>query len=52
MNRKNTNEKRSIAKQASEFVENGDTLYIDYGTTALLFTREILSKKDLTIVTN
>lgn len=54
INRKNTNEneKRSIAKRASEFVENGDTLYIDYGTTALLFTREILSKKDLTIITN
>ncbi|PKG22675.1 DeoR/GlpR family DNA-binding transcription regulator [Niallia nealsonii] len=54
INRKNTNEneKRSIVKRASEFVENGDTLYIDYGTTALLFTREILSKKDLTIITN
>lgn len=54
INRKsrNENEKRSIAKRASEFVENGDTLYIDYGTTALLFTREILSKKDLTILTN
>ncbi|MFE4897864.1 DeoR/GlpR family DNA-binding transcription regulator [Peribacillus butanolivorans] len=54
MNRKSTNEneKRSIAKRASEFVENGDTLYIVYGTTTLLFTREILSKKDLTILTN
>lgn len=53
-NRKSTNEneKRSIAKRASEFVENGDTIYIDYGTTTLLFTREILSKKDLTIITN
>lgn len=54
MNRKSTNEaeKRSIAKRASAFVENGDTIYIDYGTTALLFTREILSKKELTIITN
>ncbi|WP_414478587.1 hypothetical protein [Peribacillus frigoritolerans] len=54
INRKSTNEngKRSIAKRASEFVENGDTLYIDYGTTTLLFTREILSKKDLTTLTN
>ncbi|MBK5502769.1 hypothetical protein JFU50_29145 [Peribacillus sp. TH14] len=30
-----------MAKRASEFVENGDTLYIDYGTTTLNFTREI-----------
>jgi DeoR family transcriptional regulator, fructose operon transcriptional repressor len=54
INRKNTNEaeKRSIAKKASEFVEDGDTIYIDYGTTALYFTREILSKKNLTIITN
>lgn len=54
INRKSTNEneKRSIAKAAADIVENGDTIYIDYGTTALLFTREILSKKDLTIITN
>ena len=54
MNRKSTNEneKRRIAKRASEFVENGDTIYIDYGTTTLLFTREMLSKKDWTILTN
>ncbi|OXS78701.1 DeoR/GlpR family DNA-binding transcription regulator [Domibacillus enclensis] len=54
INRKSTNEaeKRSIAKRAAEFVEDGDTIYIDYGTTALFFTQEILSKKDLTVVTN
>ncbi|WP_341302111.1 DeoR/GlpR family DNA-binding transcription regulator [Lysinibacillus sp. FSL H8-0500] len=48
----NEAEKRSIAKRASDFVENGDTLYVDYGTTALLFIREILNKRNLTIVTN
>ena len=54
INRKSTNEaeKRSIAKRAAEFVEDGDTIYVDYGTTALFFVREILSKKGLTIVTN
>ncbi|MGM7719757.1 DeoR/GlpR family DNA-binding transcription regulator [Metabacillus sp. Hm71] len=53
-NRKSTNEaeKRSIAKKASEFIEDGDTIYIDYGTTAWFFTREILNKKNLTIITN
>lgn len=53
-NRKRTNEfeKRCIAKRAADFVENGDTIYIDYGTTALFFTREILSKKEITVITN
>ncbi|KOY82924.1 DeoR/GlpR transcriptional regulator [Lysinibacillus macroides] len=45
-------EKRSIAKQAAQFVEDGDILYIDYGTTTLFFTQEILKKKGLTVVTN
>lgn len=54
VNRKytNFNEKKSIAKRAAELVGDGDTIYIDYGTTSLLFAREILSKKDLTILTN
>lgn len=53
-NRKSTNneEKQSIAKNAAEFVSDGDTIYIDYGTTALYFTRELMNKKDLTIITN
>ncbi len=52
--RKSTNEieKRSIAKRAADLVEDGDTIYVDYGTTALFFAQEILSKKDLTILTN
>ncbi|MDO0962415.1 DeoR/GlpR family DNA-binding transcription regulator [Staphylococcus haemolyticus] len=53
LNRKNENdnEKRAIAKEASRIIENGDTLYIDYGTTASYFINEILNKKDLTIIT-
>ncbi|WLR46619.1 DeoR/GlpR family DNA-binding transcription regulator [Halobacillus litoralis] len=54
VNRKNTNffEKKSIAEEASKLVEDGDTIYIDYGTTALLFSRELMHRKDLTIITN
>ncbi|MGM7719752.1 DeoR/GlpR family DNA-binding transcription regulator [Metabacillus sp. Hm71] len=48
----NDGEKRSIAKKAAELVADGDTMYIDYGTTALYFVREILDKKNLTILTN
>lgn len=52
--RKSTNEaeKLSIAKKAAEYVEDGETIYIDYGTTAFYFSRNILGKKDLTIITN
>ncbi|WLR46624.1 DeoR/GlpR family DNA-binding transcription regulator [Halobacillus litoralis] len=52
--RKYTNyiEKKSIAKKAAELVEDGDTIYIDYGTTALLFAKELMSKSDLTVITN
>ncbi|WP_339182369.1 DeoR/GlpR family DNA-binding transcription regulator [Oceanobacillus sp. FSL W7-1293] len=48
----NEEEKKAIAKKAAELVEDGDTIYIDYGTTALYFSREINNKKDLTIITN
>lgn len=48
----NTEHKIGIAKKAAEVVENEDTVYIDYGTTAFFFARELLHKKDLTIITN
>lgn len=53
LNRKNINdsEKRCIAKKAADFVSNGDTIYIDYGTTASYFVNEILAMEDLTIIT-
>ena len=53
-NRKYTNymEKRSIARKAAELVEDGDTIYIDYGTTALLFAKELIGKNNLTVITN
>ncbi|TFJ91678.1 DeoR/GlpR family DNA-binding transcription regulator [Lentibacillus salicampi] len=51
--RKNINEseKREIAKKASEFVRDGDTIYVDYGTTVSYFIKEIMNKKNLTIIT-
>lgn len=54
VNRQNTNflEKKSIAKEAAKLVENGDIIYVDYGTTALLLARELMNKENLTIITN
>ncbi|RJS62740.1 DeoR/GlpR family DNA-binding transcription regulator [Priestia filamentosa] len=53
--RKDANEleKKAIAKKAASLVSDNDTIYIDYGTTALYFARElILTKNDLNIITN
>lgn len=46
------NQKKLIAKTATEFVEDGDTIAISTGTTTLEFAKELLSKKNLTIILN
>lgn len=45
-------EKERIAKKASEFIKDGDSLIIDSGTTTLYMVPELAKFKDLTIVTN
>lgn len=45
-------EKRSIAKKASELIEDGSTILLDIGTTVLELAREIKNKEDITILTN
>lgn len=45
-------EKEAIAKKAATYIEEGDTIYLDYGTTTLALANEILKMKNLTIVTN
>ena len=52
--RNNTNieEKNKIAKRASEFVEDNDSVVIDEGTTALQMIKYIIDRKNLTIVTS
>jgi DeoR family fructose operon transcriptional repressor len=54
VNRKVSNiaEKEAIALKAAEFVDDFDTLFIDLGTTALSFARQLKNKKGLTVVTN
>ncbi len=44
--------KRHIAKKAKELVEPGDTLFIDTGTTTLIFAEELVGVENLTVVTN
>ncbi|MBU8790009.1 DeoR/GlpR family DNA-binding transcription regulator [Oceanobacillus caeni] len=52
--RKTKNEfaKRKIAKEAAKYVENGDIIYLDYGTTTYMLAEELLHLKDITVVTN
>ncbi len=45
-------EKLGIGYKAAEFVNDGDTLIIDSGSTTLLFAKAILQKQNLTIITN
>jgi DeoR family transcriptional regulator, fructose operon transcriptional repressor len=48
----NLAEKEVIARTAASFVEDGDALYIDLGTTTQLFAKYLRGKKNITVITN
>lgn len=48
----NTAEKERIADLAIEFINDGDTIYLDGGSTVLALARKLSVKRDLTVVTN
>ena len=47
----NVGAKKAIARCASEFVDDGDVLLVDSGTTALEFVRMLSNKQNITIIT-
>ena len=49
---KNMDVKLALAEYAASLVEDGDTLVLDTGTTMLALAQKLLTKKNLTIVTN
>lgn len=49
---KNMDVKLVLAEYAATLVEDGDTLVLDTGTTMLALAQKLLTKKNLTIVTN
>ena len=51
-NRGYEDEKRQIARRAATFVESGDSLILDSGSTVTALANELISKKELTIITN
>jgi DeoR family glycerol-3-phosphate regulon repressor len=50
--RENADAKRAVARHAARHVADGDSLMLDTGTTTSIFARELLRKRNLTVVTN
>lgn len=49
---KNYPQKEKIAEFAVNYVEDGDIIALDTGTTMLSFAKKLINKKNLTIITN
>ena len=48
----NYQEKQAIGKIAASFINDGDSVFIDYGTTTIEAARNLTGKKNLTLLTN
>jgi DeoR family glycerol-3-phosphate regulon repressor len=48
----NKEQKESIAERAYQFIEPGDTIYLDYGTSTYALAKKLVDFENLTIVTN
>ncbi|AEB06531.1 transcriptional regulator, DeoR family [Coriobacterium glomerans PW2] len=44
--------KKAIAQRAVKFIEPGDTIYLDYGTTTYALAEQLANSTGLTVVTN
>lgn len=44
--------KKSIAKRFCDYVEAGDTIYLDYGTTSYFVAKELANFKNINVITN
>jgi DeoR family transcriptional regulator of aga operon/DeoR family fructose operon transcriptional repressor len=45
-------QKQAIGKKTAEFINDGDTLFIDVGTTTMEVAKYLRGKKNLTVITN
>ena len=52
LNQKNIEEKREIAKKAINFINEGDCIILDSGSTTTEIAKLLVSFKNLTIITN
>lgn len=51
-NQENLVEKSAIAKKAKEYINNGDTIILDSGSTTTELSKQIIGIKNLTVITN
>ncbi|MBN2807833.1 MAG: DeoR/GlpR transcriptional regulator [Prolixibacteraceae bacterium] len=51
-NQENLSEKASIAEKAIEFINDGDTIILDSGSTTTEIAKQIIGFKNLTVITN
>lgn len=49
---KNQGEKAAIGKKCAEFIQDGDSILIEVGTTTLQVAKALRGKKKLTVITN
>jgi DeoR/GlpR family transcriptional regulator of sugar metabolism len=47
-----TEAKRAIARKVASLIENGDTVYLDTGTTVAMVAEELVERQPLVVVTN
>ena len=50
--RKNAAAKKAIARRAASLIADGDSIMLDTGTTTSALARELLARRQLTVVTN
>lgn len=48
----NINEKEAIGRKCAEFIEDGDSIMLEVGTTVLQIAKAVKEKKNLTVITN
>ena len=48
----NMDKKERIGKKAAEFIDSGDTIILDSGTTTTEIAKAIVNKRNITVVTN
>ena len=50
--RENQSIKRAIAQRAAQTIQDGDSIMLDTGTSTSILARELLTKRNLTVITN
>lgn len=52
MNKENMDKKELIGKKATEFIDNGDVIILDSGSTTTEIAKNLIGRRNLTVITN